>query len=758
MTVQNDGDPIRLTAGGSIEAHTESLQYLWTPELDPLFWSPARVGVSSAWYSHVPFAHWIVGATRPRSLVELGTHNGVSYSAFCEAVVHNGLETRCYAVDTWTGDEQGGHYGEEVYWNLWRFHESRYGAFSQLLRCSFDAALDYFADHSVDILHMDGLHTYGAVRHDFEKWRPKLSAQAVVLFHDTNVRDREFGIWRLWDELRSRYPSFEFLHGHGLGVLQVGAEAMPQVVSLCALHDPTKVSVIRKRFSLLGERWLLDARERLPDGQVAAEAARREKLEKELLRVTGEARDLRAEVAWRAASEERLRTRAAHARAEAAEAIERASRAEERAIRVELRVGETLRSKHVPLSVRRTLRKGTKLAWWTLSLRLVPKLLEWKRRRHEALLITASSLFDADWYAARYPDVAAANVDPLTHYLMWGGVERRDPGPNFNTTWYLERYPDVKASRMNPLVHYLAHGVAEGREIRSVSLSVAETAASSDSQRLIKLLPILRCPETGARLEVAAEGTLRSVDGMRSWPIIAGRPNLFPGLDAPKFWPEAHLSNALPERALRVIHETTDGLVLNLSAGGSAQRFEHVVEVDAAVFRHTDVLADAHRLPFADCAFDAAVVLNAFEHYRDPKRVARELFRVLRPGGRVLLHTAFLQPLHEAPSHFYNVTRYGLEAWFEAFETETLHISDNFSPGHSIGWLASECEAALRQNAPAKAETFAATRVGHFISLWRGPKETRHADSIWRELALLPQAAQEVIAAGFEYVGRRPAE
>src|SRR4030095_13382133 len=126
MIGQNDADPIRLITGGSAGAHTESLQYLWTPELDPLFWNFARVGVSSAWCTHVPFAHWIVRATRPRLLVELGIHNGVSYSAFCEAVIHDGLETRCYAVDTWKGDEHSGHYGEEVYRDLWRVHESRY--------------------------------------------------------------------------------------------------------------------------------------------------------------------------------------------------------------------------------------------------------------------------------------------------------------------------------------------------------------------------------------------------------------------------------------------------------------------------------------------------------------------------------------------------------------------------------------------------------------------------------------------------------
>jgi hypothetical protein len=90
-----------------------------------------------------PLPHWVVRAVKPRTLVELGTHNGVSYSAFCEAVARGGLDTRCFAVDTWRGDDHARHYGEEVYLDFRRFHDSRSGAFSELLRCTFNDALSY---------------------------------------------------------------------------------------------------------------------------------------------------------------------------------------------------------------------------------------------------------------------------------------------------------------------------------------------------------------------------------------------------------------------------------------------------------------------------------------------------------------------------------------------------------------------------------------------------------------------------------------
>lgn len=230
-------------------------------ELAPLFWRPVRPGIISAWWEHVPFAHWLVAAIRPRSIVELGTHNGVSFSAFCEAVVREGLDTQCSAVDTWTGDEHAGHYNEGVYAELKSFHDSRYGSFSTLVRSTFDEALGYFADSSIDLLHIDGLHTYDAVRHDFESWLPKLTDRAVVLFHDINVRANDFGAWKLWRELQERYPSFTFAHGHGLGVLAVGKAVPAAAQQLCTIDDDARVNSIRERFALIGERWSLEFRD-----------------------------------------------------------------------------------------------------------------------------------------------------------------------------------------------------------------------------------------------------------------------------------------------------------------------------------------------------------------------------------------------------------------------------------------------------------------------------------------------------------------
>ncbi len=92
--------------------HTFALSH---PSLDPLFWQAERLGARCAWWGHVPAAHWLIGAVRPELFVELGTYSGVSYSAFCEGIIREDLPTRCFAVDTWSGDEHAGTYSEDVY-------------------------------------------------------------------------------------------------------------------------------------------------------------------------------------------------------------------------------------------------------------------------------------------------------------------------------------------------------------------------------------------------------------------------------------------------------------------------------------------------------------------------------------------------------------------------------------------------------------------------------------------------------------------
>ncbi len=183
---------------------------------------------TTAWLRHGHFASWLVKAMRPSTIVELGSHYGFSYFSFCQAVKENDLQSRCFAVDTWQGDEHAGFYGDEVFEAV-ETENAKYSNFSMLLRKTFAEALDDIPDRSVDLLHVDGRHRYSDVKEDFESWIPKLSQNAIVLFHDTEVRREDFGVIEYWAELENRYTTINFPFQNGLGVLFFGGDATPEI-------------------------------------------------------------------------------------------------------------------------------------------------------------------------------------------------------------------------------------------------------------------------------------------------------------------------------------------------------------------------------------------------------------------------------------------------------------------------------------------------------------------------------------------------
>jgi len=221
-----------------------------------LYRLPTRMQKKSSWNEHIPLAMFLVEILQPRVIVELGTQRGVSYCAFCQAVDELKLGTRCYAVDTWVGDEHAGMYKESVYQDLREFHR-RYEGFSTLLRMTFDEALPRMANGSVDLLHIDGLHFYDAVKKDYESWLPKMSERGVVIFHDTTERARGFGVHQLWAEMAPKFPSFNFEHGHGLGILAVGTQAPVALLDFLRSANG-KPEETRALFSSLGRRIFLE--------------------------------------------------------------------------------------------------------------------------------------------------------------------------------------------------------------------------------------------------------------------------------------------------------------------------------------------------------------------------------------------------------------------------------------------------------------------------------------------------------------------
>ena len=205
---------------------SEEHLYPWAERLSP------HLLKSPWWIGHIPFAFELVGRLRPRVLVELGTYSGSSFAAFCQAAEACGAPMRCYGIDLWEGDIHMGRFDEALFNEIHGYVSSRYPSIANLVRKDFNDAAADFADGSVDLLHIDGTHTFEAVSNDFNTWLPKMSDRSVVLFHDVNVNmentgpaSLKFGVRKVFDGVKHRYPHFEFDHCWGLGVLVTGANA-----------------------------------------------------------------------------------------------------------------------------------------------------------------------------------------------------------------------------------------------------------------------------------------------------------------------------------------------------------------------------------------------------------------------------------------------------------------------------------------------------------------------------------------------------
>lgn len=164
--------------------------------------------LDSAWKGHRQFAYWLVEQINPKVTVDLGVDYG--YSLFCLAEPAIGT---VYGIDSFEGDEHAGHHPDayEVVKNVMK--ENQYNNIELIKGMFDDVAKDWFTP--IDILHIDGLHTYDAVKNDYETWSKFLSGpNAVIIMHDVALFP---GTKQVFDEIPMHKAFFH--HSAGLGVL-----------------------------------------------------------------------------------------------------------------------------------------------------------------------------------------------------------------------------------------------------------------------------------------------------------------------------------------------------------------------------------------------------------------------------------------------------------------------------------------------------------------------------------------------------------
>lgn len=148
--------------------------------------------------------------------------------------------------------------------------------------------------------------------------------------------------------------------------------------------------------------------------------------------------------------------------------------------------------------------------------------------------------------------------------------------------------------------------------------------------------------------------------------------------------------NPYPDRFLELL-AATDGRVLDCGSGG--RRHDRVVSVEIQPHPNNTVRADALALPFAAESFALVLSQAVLEHVTDPQVYVDELYRVMAPGALLWIEAAFLQPVHQAPAHFYNVTPFGLAHLCRRFDIVEQGTVGGFV--EMLAWICREAGTSL---------------------------------------------------------------
>lgn len=270
---------------------------------------------------------------------------------------------------------------------------------------------------------------------------------------------------------------------------------------------------------------------------------------------------------------------------------------------------------------------------------------------------------------------------------------------NFNEEAYLDANPDVAydvrhgLSLQSGRQHFEVFGRQEGRCIR-LPRAVTEEVRRRKLERIIPLLKDRNVRYGGDQdyLDFLTE------DQKMKYRISQT---------------EAISSNPYDRHVTEMIAACDEGLILDCGAGRRDVYYDHVVNLEVVPYDTTDVLAAGEELPFAVQVFDAVISLSVLEHVRDPFQCAREMARVLKPGGRLICSVPFMQPYHGYPHHYYNMTYQGLRNLFEPhLEFDHYEIDENALPIWSLNWILKMWADGLKG---ASREAFLQTRIGDLL-------------------------------------------
>jgi SAM-dependent methyltransferase len=168
------------------------------------------------------------------------------------------------------------------------------------------------------------------------------------------------------------------------------------------------------------------------------------------------------------------------------------------------------------------------------------------------------------------------------------------------------------------------------------------------------------------------------------------------GIEASRIAQMDSLRYSIYKLSNEIITKYCNGIVLDLGAGRDHLREDYSylstywISLDFDIRRNTiDVNGDGQFLPFPDNLFDTVISIDVLEHVADSSKFISEIYRVLKPNGKVILSTPFFFWLHEEPHDYYRFSRYGLKAIFEKDNFKVIDIKPVAGIISMLGFLIS---------------------------------------------------------------------
>ncbi len=270
------------------------------------------------------------------------------------------------------------------------------------------------------------------------------------------------------------------------------------------------------------------------------------------------------------------------------------------------------------------------------------------------------------------------------------------------TSWFIQFWMDEQLYRF-PIELFVSGELCEEfsqqKQAKLAKIRAILQCPVCGSDRLFVQDPVLSCPDCGSEFKLSSNHynflnrQLTEYGNVKSTASIS--------------------ANDYDPISLQLIEQLANGLILDNGCGLRNFYYPNVVNLDIVDYPTTDVISIGEKLPFKSNSFDAVFSLAVLEHVKNPFECAKEITRVLKPGGTLYAAVPFLQPFHGYPDHYYNMTSSGLKNLFSELEALECTVELPGLPIAALTWFLNSYVQGLPQPI---AKSFKEMKIGDLLA------------------------------------------